>query len=270
MLLAFYPNGVEESFRLTVDAFNAAEESRSPVVVLSTPSSRISTRSLTSTRSLSWSRLSSAGSAARIVHRRARFFAGVPMYEHGPNAASRRPPTPTSTCASSTRPSTATSRSPRATRSSSTAGDRCRRADRLLRHLSRVVAPLRDQFASSGRSGSSDAHRTSSGPSPWAIARRLSSGKPRPVADLVELALHRRSSGSLLGGRISLEAVPGNRSGARRWPSEPPIRRSPRSPSPSIAGSGPTPEAPLAELTYKDRLKLELFPTIWSRAAASA
>ena len=33
--LAFYPNGVEESFRLTVDAFNAAEESRSPVVVLS-------------------------------------------------------------------------------------------------------------------------------------------------------------------------------------------------------------------------------------------
>ena len=33
--LAFYPNGVEEAFRLTVEAFNAAEESRSPVIVLS-------------------------------------------------------------------------------------------------------------------------------------------------------------------------------------------------------------------------------------------
>ena len=33
--LAFYPNGVEEAFRLTVEAFNAAEESRSPVVILS-------------------------------------------------------------------------------------------------------------------------------------------------------------------------------------------------------------------------------------------
>src|SRR5438552_10025482 len=33
--IAFYPNGVEEAFRVTVDAFNAAEESRSPVVLLS-------------------------------------------------------------------------------------------------------------------------------------------------------------------------------------------------------------------------------------------
>ena len=33
--IAFYPNGVEEAFRVTVDAFNAAEESRSPVVILS-------------------------------------------------------------------------------------------------------------------------------------------------------------------------------------------------------------------------------------------
>jgi 2-oxoglutarate ferredoxin oxidoreductase subunit alpha len=33
--IAFYPNGVEEAFRVTVEAFNAAEESRSPVVVLS-------------------------------------------------------------------------------------------------------------------------------------------------------------------------------------------------------------------------------------------
>jgi len=33
--IAFYPNGVEEAFRVTVDAFNAAEESRSPVIVFS-------------------------------------------------------------------------------------------------------------------------------------------------------------------------------------------------------------------------------------------
>jgi 2-oxoglutarate ferredoxin oxidoreductase subunit alpha len=33
--IAFYPNGVEEAFRVTVQAFNAAEESLSPVVVLS-------------------------------------------------------------------------------------------------------------------------------------------------------------------------------------------------------------------------------------------
>jgi 2-oxoglutarate/2-oxoacid ferredoxin oxidoreductase subunit alpha len=33
--IAFYPNSVEESFRLTVTAFNAAEESLSPIVLLS-------------------------------------------------------------------------------------------------------------------------------------------------------------------------------------------------------------------------------------------
>ena len=33
--IAFYPNGVEEAFRVTIEAFNAAEESLSPVVVLS-------------------------------------------------------------------------------------------------------------------------------------------------------------------------------------------------------------------------------------------
>ena len=33
--IAFYPNSVEECFRLTVTAFNAAEESLSPVVLLS-------------------------------------------------------------------------------------------------------------------------------------------------------------------------------------------------------------------------------------------
>ena len=33
--IAFYPNGVEEAFRVSIQAFNAAEESRSPVVILS-------------------------------------------------------------------------------------------------------------------------------------------------------------------------------------------------------------------------------------------
>ncbi|MDQ3345792.1 MAG: 2-oxoacid:acceptor oxidoreductase subunit alpha [Chloroflexota bacterium] len=85
--IAFYPNGVEEAFRLTVDAFNAAEESRSPVVVLSD----------TFVAHLNEVVDLDAIGAEVSVARRAipplgefsdapRFFAGVLMYEHGPNA----------------------------------------------------------------------------------------------------------------------------------------------------------------------------------------
>ena len=85
--IAFYPNGVEEAFRLTVDAFNAAEESRSPVVVLSD----------TFVAHLNEVVDLDAIGAEISVTRRAipplgefsdapRFFAGVLMYEHGPNA----------------------------------------------------------------------------------------------------------------------------------------------------------------------------------------
>src|SRR4029453_14463469 len=56
----------------------------------------------------------------------------------------------------------------------------------------------------------------------------------------------------------------GSRSGPRRWP----VRAADpagavRACAARAAGRWLMPEAPMAELTYKDRLKLELFPTIW-------
>ncbi|MGH2380364.1 MAG: hypothetical protein ACRDG7_03975, partial [Candidatus Limnocylindria bacterium] len=85
--LAFYPNGVEEAFRITVEAFNAAEESRSPVVILS------------DTFVAHLNEVVDLDEVAADVHAALRelaplgeftgdprFFAGVLMYEHGPNA----------------------------------------------------------------------------------------------------------------------------------------------------------------------------------------
>jgi len=86
--IAFYPNGVEEAFRVTVDAFNAAEESRSPVVVFSDTFVAHLNEVVD---------LDEVAASVDIVAREApplgrhergkpRFFAGVLMYEHGPNA----------------------------------------------------------------------------------------------------------------------------------------------------------------------------------------
>lgn len=86
--LAFYPNGVAEAFRITIEAFNAAEESLSPVVVLTDTFVSHLNEVVD---------LDEAAAAARIVPRaqaplgrnepgKPRFFAGVLMYEHGPNA----------------------------------------------------------------------------------------------------------------------------------------------------------------------------------------
>jgi 2-oxoglutarate ferredoxin oxidoreductase subunit alpha len=86
--LAFYPNGVEEAFRITATAFNAAEESLSPVVVLTDTFVGHLNEVVD---------LDEAASGIEIVPRslvplgrhevgRPRFFAGVLMYEHGPNA----------------------------------------------------------------------------------------------------------------------------------------------------------------------------------------
>ncbi len=85
--LAFYPNGVEEAFRVTVDAFNAAEESRSPVVVLSDTFVAHLNEVVD---------LDEIAESVAVVERsvpplgaftdKPRFFAGVLMYEHGPNA----------------------------------------------------------------------------------------------------------------------------------------------------------------------------------------
>ncbi len=86
--LAFYPNGVEEAFRITVDAFNAAEESLSPVVVLSDTfvghlNEVVDLREL-SPQTTSAPRTQAP--LARHAEGGPRFFAGVLMYEHGPNA----------------------------------------------------------------------------------------------------------------------------------------------------------------------------------------
>jgi 2-oxoglutarate ferredoxin oxidoreductase subunit alpha len=86
--LAFYPNGVEEAFRVAMHAFNAAEESRSPVVILSDTFIAHLNEVVD---------LDELGADASVVQRESpplgrhepghpRFFAGVLMYESGPNA----------------------------------------------------------------------------------------------------------------------------------------------------------------------------------------
>jgi 2-oxoglutarate ferredoxin oxidoreductase subunit alpha len=86
--IAFYPNGVAEAFRVTFQAFNAAEESRSPVVVL------------TDTFVGHLNEVVDPDELREGLHPvqreipplgkhepgHPRFFAGVLMYEHGPNA----------------------------------------------------------------------------------------------------------------------------------------------------------------------------------------
>jgi 2-oxoglutarate ferredoxin oxidoreductase subunit alpha len=86
--IAFYPSSVPEAFSVAVTAFNAAEESRSPVVLLSDTFVAHLNEVVD---------LEELESAATVVPRDLaplasepagdpRFFAGVLMYEHGPNA----------------------------------------------------------------------------------------------------------------------------------------------------------------------------------------
>ncbi|HET7142262.1 MAG TPA: 2-oxoacid:acceptor oxidoreductase subunit alpha [Candidatus Limnocylindria bacterium] len=86
--LAFYPNGVEEAFRVAAHAFNAAEESRSPVVILSDTfiahlNEVVDLDELTAD-------VHAVDRASPPLGRhekgKPRFFAGVLMYESGPNA----------------------------------------------------------------------------------------------------------------------------------------------------------------------------------------
>jgi 2-oxoglutarate ferredoxin oxidoreductase subunit alpha len=86
--IAFYPNGVEEAFRVTVDAFNAAEESLSPVVVLSDTfvahlNEVVDLDEVAGSVKVAPRTLAPLGKHAPG---KPRFFAGVLMYEHGPNA----------------------------------------------------------------------------------------------------------------------------------------------------------------------------------------
>jgi len=226
--LAFYPNGVEEAFRVTVDAFNAAEESRSPVVVLS------------DTFVAHLNEVVDLDAIAADVHAvpreveplgefsgAPRFFAGVLMYEHGPNAGEP-----------------ATADADEYMRQFYAAKHRhLEVAERYAQFehgwnvdadvlvvcygiVSRVAAPLRDDFA---------LFRPIRifpvlGPELAAVGPRyreivVIEANDGQYADLVELAIHREVKRvPLLGGRISLEAV---REGIDRvlggGPSEPPI-----------------------------------------------
>ncbi len=86
--LAFYPNGVEEAFRVTMQAFNAAEESLSPVVVLSDTfvahlNEVVDLDDLANDMPVMEREMPPLG---RHQPGSPRFFAGVLMYEHGPNA----------------------------------------------------------------------------------------------------------------------------------------------------------------------------------------
>ena len=85
--IAFYPNSVPEAFTLAVTAFNAAEESRSPVVLLSDTfvahlNEVVDLDELEAGVRAAPREVPPLASAAAEP----RFFAGVLMYEHGPNA----------------------------------------------------------------------------------------------------------------------------------------------------------------------------------------
>jgi 2-oxoglutarate ferredoxin oxidoreductase subunit alpha len=242
--IAFYPNGVEEAFRVTVEAFNAAEESRSPVVVLS------------DTFIAHLNEVVDLDEIARetaVVDRempplgaftdRPRFFAGVLMYEHGPNEGEP-----------------ATADADEYMRQFYAAKHRhleVAQQHALFEHgwnveadvlvvcygiVSRVAAPLRDEFAlfrpirihpilADELTEIASRYRQ-------IVVVEANDGQ---YADLVELAIHRQVKRvPLLGGRISLEAV---REGIDRvlsgGPSEPPIPPEPterRPPSPLGVG----------------------------------
>ncbi|MGH2445682.1 MAG: 2-oxoacid:acceptor oxidoreductase subunit alpha [Candidatus Limnocylindria bacterium] len=238
--IAFYPNGVEEAFRVTVEAFNAAEESRSPVVILSDTFVAHLNEVVD---------LDAVAGSVEVVDRaipalgdftdEPRFFAGVLMYEHGPNSGE---------------PATADA-------------DEYMRQFYAAKHLhhevaarharfehgwnvdadvlvvcygivSRVAAPLRDEFALFRpiriHPILGDELREIAPRYREVVVVEANDGQ---YADLVELAIHREVKRvPLLGGRISLEAV---REGIDRvlagGPSEPPIppepaERGPRAP----------------------------------------
>jgi 2-oxoglutarate/2-oxoacid ferredoxin oxidoreductase subunit alpha len=226
--IAFYPNGVEEAFRVTVTAFNAAEESRSPVVILSDTFVAHLNEVVD---------LDAIAGEVSVVEREIpplgdftdepRFFAGVLMYESGPNAGEP-----------------ATADADEYLRQFYAA--KHRHVDVAQRHalyehgwnvdadvlvvcygiVSRVASPLREEFAlfrpirifpvlDAELREITQRYRE-------VVVIEANDGQ---YADLVELAIHREVKRvPLLGGRISLEAV---REGIDRvlsgGPSEPPI-----------------------------------------------
>ncbi len=235
--LAFYPNGVAEAFRVTVDAFNAAEESRSPVVLLSDTFVAHLNEVVD---------LDELAADVTVVPRampplgeftdEPRFFAGVLMYEHGPNAGEP-----------------ATADADEYLRQFYAAKHRHLEVARRYAHyehgwnvgadvlvvcygiVSRVATPLRDDYALFRpiriHPVLGDELREVCSRYRDVVVVEANDGQ---YADLVELAIHREVKRvPLLGGRISLEAV---REGIDRvlagGPSEPPIPPEPAEPQP--------------------------------------
>lgn len=226
--IAFYPNGVAEAFRMTVEAFNAAEESRSPVVLLSDTFVAHLNEVVD---------LDEIAGSVHVVERDVpalgeftdapRFFAGVLMYEHGPNAGEP-----------------ATADADEYLRQFYEAKHRHLEVAKRYAHyeygwnvdadvlivcygiVSRVAAPLRDEFA---LFRPIRIHPMLDEELREVVARYrevvVVEANDGQYADLVELAIHREVKRvPLHGGRISLEAV---REGIDRvlagGPSEPPI-----------------------------------------------
>jgi len=235
--IAFYPNGVEEAFRLTVEAFNAAEESLSPVVLLSDTFVAHLNEVVDLDESLA---------DLRIADREMpplgeftdtpRFFAGVLMYEHGPNAGEP-----------------ATADADEYLRQFYEAKHRHLEVAgryRLYEHgwktdadvlivcygiVSRVAAPLREEFALFRpiriHPILDEELREVTARYGEIVVVEANDGQ---YADMVELAIHREVKRvPLLGGRISLEAV---REGIDRvlggGTSEPPIPPTPANAQP--------------------------------------
>jgi 2-oxoglutarate ferredoxin oxidoreductase subunit alpha len=223
---------VEEAFRITVEAFNAAEESRSPVVVLSDTFVAHLNEVVD---------LDAVATQVAVVERSVpplgefidepRFFAGVLMYEQGPDAG--EPATADADeylrqfYASKHRHLEVARRYARYEHGWNVD------ADVLIvcyGIVSRVAAPLRDEFALFRpiriHPVLDDELREISARYGEVVVVEANDGQ---YADLVELAIHREVKRvPLLGGRISLEAV---REGIDRvlagGPSEPPIPPAP-------------------------------------------
>ncbi|HEY7738359.1 MAG TPA: 2-oxoacid:acceptor oxidoreductase subunit alpha [Candidatus Limnocylindria bacterium] len=239
--IAFYPNSVPEAFQLAATAFNAAEESRSPVVLLSDTfvahlNEVVDLEELEAGITVAQREIAPLASDQAAEPR---FFAGVLMYEHGPNAGEP-----------------ATADADEYMRQYYAAKHRHQEvADRypLYQHgwnteartliigygiVSRVAAPLADDYAlfrpirihpmlGDELRAIADRYET-------IVAVEANDGQ---YADMAELVLRREVKRvPLLGGRISLEAV---NAGLERvlggGPPEPPVppaptERAPRAP----------------------------------------
>jgi len=226
--IALYPNGVAEAYRVTLQAFNAAEESRSPVVILSDTFVAHLNEVVD---------LDEVGADLPVMERdlpplarhddAPRFFAGVLMYEHGPNTG--EPATADADeyvrqfYAAKHLHTEVAARYPLYEHAWKT------HADVLLicyGIVSRVAAPLRDEVALFRpiriHPMLTDELRAIAGDYREIVVAEANDGQ---YADMVELALHRPVKRvPLLGGRISLEAVrDGMERVLRGGPSEPPL-----------------------------------------------